>query len=478
MLELLCMNQKTKIIATLGPASEHPDMIKKLIESGVNIFRFNLKHNSYSWHSQNIKNVKYISEKMKTPVGILADLQGPELRTGVFPNNVEIAMMTTGQPVQLSKEINLNVFTIPFNYVNEVNHLKKGSKIFIDDGKIELIVEKYTKDFIEAVVLEGGELGNRKSVSIPEATIDMPTLTEKDIKDVRFAVENEVDFIALSFVRDAKDINILKDLINKLNGKQEVIAKIETLKSIDNFDEILSATNGIMFARGDLGIEIPMERLPLLQKNLIEKCRNKSKPVIIATQMLQSMIHNGLPTRAEVADIANAVFDKTDAIMLSEETTIGVNPLKVVQTMARIARYNEKHNVINEIETQPESYQEVLISSSIRFIKHHPQNEDGISGFVVFTESGKSARMLSRFRTNLPIYAFTSHESTEKQLTMSYGVMPFVMKLEKEPVTNTKTAINILKKHFLVSKENKLIVIFGNNVGVREGNNNMSIVKV
>lgn len=471
------MPQNTKIIATIGPVSESDEIISKLIKSGVNIFRFNLKHNSYEWHHNVVQRVRKIAKELNTPIGILADLQGPEIRTGVFPNNVEKVILTAKQKAVLCPTQPLTgEFFIPFNYLNEIKNLQIGHRIFIDDGKVELVVKKITPKAIYTEVENETELGNRKSVSIPDAHIDMPTLTNKDRVDAKFAIENKADFIALSFVRDGKDITTLRNLIKKNGGNQKIIAKIETLKSIHNFDEILKETDAIMFARGDLGIEISMEKLPMLQKQLIYKCRVSSKPSIVATQMLQSMIHSPLPTRAEVADIANAVFDKTDAIMLSEETTIGSYPVKTVQTMARIARYNEQHTLVEDIDKTPESYEEILVTASVKFIKQMPLDEQGVKGYIVFTESGRSARMLSRYRIPLPIYAFTTHQQVALQLTMSYGVIPHTFALGSDPLINIKKALETLRKQYLVEKGDKLLIIFGNNVGISNSNNNLTLV--
>ena len=354
--------------------------------------------------------------------------------------------------------------------------MEKGHSIFIDDGKIELEVVSIKQDKIIAIVKQGGGLGSRKSVSIPQANVDVPTLMPKDKKNVAFAVKENFEFVALSFVRNAADIATLRSHIQKLGGNQSIIAKIETLKSIENMSEIVEKSDGIMVARGDLGVEVPIEKVPRIQKELILASRIHFKPVIVATQMLLSMVNNPTPSRAEVADIANSVFDKTDAIMLSEETATGLHPVKVVNTMSKIARYNETHEFVDDLVLKPTSFEEIVIAASIKFSKETPNGEEDIKGYIIFTESGKSVRVLSRFRPPLPIYAFSSHPSIVRKLALSYGVIGNHMQLHKNPVNNIKSAIEILKKNKFIDKGDKLISIFGNNVGVPESNNTISIV--
>lgn len=478
------MPQRTKIVATVGPATESPEIIKDLLESGVSVFRMNLKHNTHDWHARVIKRIRNTASSLGMPISIITDLQGPELRTEDLPAGIDSLMLEVGQKVILSKNALLqaqspeNIAHIPFNHCNLIHNLKKNNFIYIDDGKITLKAERVTSDFILAMVKEGSELGSRKSISVPDAHINVPALTERDNKDVKFAIENDADYIALSFVRGRGDIATLSRLISKTGGQQKIIAKIETVKAIENFDEILNESDAIMFARGDLGIEIPIERLPKLQKMIIQKCRQAAKPVIVATQMLQSMKTSPQPTRAEVADIANAVFDKTDALMLSDETTVGKYPVKAVRMMSKIARYNEEQKIIDTIEDKMASYEEVLIAASLRFMTRNLEQLETIGGYLVFTESGRSARLLSRYHPPVPVFAFTTHQAIYHQLCLSFGVRPFYMPLGKNPAQNIKNAVAILKKSSLISSGQKLIVIFGNNVGAPAANNNLSVIKV
>ncbi len=470
------MDKKTKIVATLGPSSEDPIVLKNLIKAGVNVFRFNLKHNTHGWHKKLLKTARKISEKEKISVATLADLQGPELRIGIFPNDLKKITLYENAEVYLCKSERAGKTCIPFNNIDVIEGLEPGHSIYIDDGKFELIVVKIGKDYIKADVKYGGELGIRKSISIPQAKINLPSLTKKDKVDVKFAVEAGFDFVALSFVRDETDIATLQVYLKRLKGRAKIVAKIETLKAVENIESIIDKSDAIMIARGDLGVEIPIERVPKIQRHMISLCRQKSKPVIVATQMLASMINKAYPSRAEVADIANSVFDKVDALMLSEESAIGSFPVEAVKTMAKIARYNEDFESGGLNEFQPKSFQEIIIASSVRFSIQKPHDREGVKGYMVFTESGRSARSLSRFRPAIPIYAFSRHRKTIAQLPLSYGVEAHYMKLSSKPITNIQKALELLRDKRAVEKGDKIIVIFGSNVGVEEGNNALSIV--
>lgn len=472
------MKQRTKIVATLGPSSESTEAINTLLDSGVNIFRFNLKHNNYEWHGELMKRVREIAKSKDLNIGILSDLQGPELRTGDFPDGTESITLKAGQEVTFGNDSLEGITNIPFAHLNVIDDLDPNDEIFIDDGKIELEVIEIFEGYMRATVKGGGVLGNHKSISIPQATIKVPTLNEKDMADIIFSIEENVDFVALSFVRDKEDIATLRQFLEKNKGHQAIIAKIETLKSIENLEGIIDESDGVMVARGDLGIEIPIERVPKIQKQIITMCREQSKPVIVATQMLLSMVKNSIPSRAEVADIANSVFDRTDALMLSEESATGDHPIRAVNTMAKIARYNEEPEPDLSILHTTKSFEEIIIESSIQFSKHKPADGEGIKGYIIFTESGKSARVLSRFRSPLPVYAFSRHESSVNKLALSYGVRGFNLNLSEDPVVNTRSAIKELMDRSLVFAGDRLIVIFGNNVGVPEANNTLSIIEV
>ena len=474
------INKKTKIIATIGPASESPEKIETLIHSGVNLFRFNLKHNDYEWHKEVMHRVRTVAKKLNVNIAILADLQGPELRIGQFSTGNPKEDLHEEQIVYIAKtlEKKRKELTIEFPKLDLVENIEKNGLIMIDDGKAVFRILEVGVNELKTIVEDGEYLGVRKSVTIPNAHINVPTLMEKDLKDVEFSISQHVDFLALSFVRDAADIIALKNLIKQHNGTQQVIAKIETAISIENMPEIIEETDAVMVARGDLGIEIPIEKVPSVQEYLINLCREKAKPVIVATQMLLSMVENPIPSRAEVSDIAHSVGQGTDCLMLSEETTTGKHPVKAVNSMAKIARYNENRLYKDTITYDIKSFEDVIIDSARNFSGLPEKYKDELAGYIVFTESGKSARLLSRYRPNLPIFVFTTHKEIYHQLALSYGITAFNLKLEKNPVTNIKNALEILKEGNYIAHSDKLITIFGNNVGEPGGNNSLSIVEV
>jgi len=481
--------KKTKIVATIGPATESVENLERLFSAGVNIFRMNLKHNTHDWHAEIIKRIRTISDKKDIKVGILADLQGPELRIAGFNTKENTVNLLKDQIVTLIEKFDQKSFKttdieMEFPKIQCVENLSKGMDISIDDGKIVLEVLEIKPKSIKAKVIDGGELSIKKSISIPEAFINVETLTEKDLGDIDFAVKANVDLIALSFVRDAKDIATLRKEIKKRKGTQMIIAKIENLMGVNNIEEIMKETDGVMVARGDLGIEVPMERVPSIQQKLIIAARHESKPVIVATQMLMSMVREPTPTRAEVSDIAHAVFDGTDALMLSEETTAGNFPIKAVEMMAKTAKYNENHSAdtkkfVNDL-FQTKTFEELLIESSIKFSQEESLSAESskVKGYMVFTESGKSARLLSRYRTHLPVFSFATSDEVCRQLCLSFGVQSFNLKLKSDPVDNIKNALKLLKETKRVDKGDKLIIIFGSNVGEAGGNNTLSIVTV
>lgn len=494
------MNLKTKVLVTLGPSSATEPKIRDLMHSGANIFRFNLKHNIPEWHLKCLEIVRKVAKKEGRVITTFFDLQGPSLRTGIFENDIDYVDLYTGDyAVMCSKRPDDSGITkfktendeepkdikwIPFDYIDSIAQLEAGHKIFLVDGLIELKVVHITKDKIFTKVLNGARLGTRKNMNVPEAVIKMASLTEKDKEYVKLAIKHNVDVIALSFVRDKNDVEDLRNFIKRHRGHQDINSKIETLKSLQNIDEIIDASDSITIARGDLGVEIPIERIPKVQKEIITKCRQKSKPVIVATQLLKSMTANPVPTRAEVADLANAVLDKTDTLWLSEETANGDYPVKSVNVLAKVAKYNE-HFEYNRIEFKEDimDFQEIIISASIKFSDLNFIADDhvtGAKGYIIFTETGKSARLLSRYRPKLPIYAFCDidRESIPRKLGLTWGINAFNIKLTNSTNKNITTAINTLKKKELVNPGDNLIIIFGSNIGVEGTNNSLSIVTV
>ncbi len=462
--------QKTKIIATLGPSSDKKETIRDLILQGVNVFRFNLKHNEISWHNKRIKRVQEVANKLKKVVGILIDLQGPEIR--IDTKDKKIIQVKKGEKITIgdsffSKEIQIAV-------LNKVvfKTLKKGDIFLIDDGFIEMKVVFKNKNLIKAEVIQGGKIKNKKSLNIPKRKIELSSLIDQDIKRLDLITKNKVDFIALSFSRTKKDIDILKKEIEKRKIKAQIIAKIECQEALDNIDELVENSDGVMIARGDLGVEVPIEQLAFWQKNIIKKCRLQRIPVIIATQMLHSMVENPRPTRAEAIDVASAAFDKADSVMLSEETATGKYPIKAVQAMAKILLFNEQKAVFENLQLKPYNVVELIASSVISIVEK--QSLLKVEKILVFTESGYTAKVIASFRSRAEIIAITNNKKTAEILTMSFGINPIcVPKSYSE-----KKIFDLLKKKKIVKDKEILAIIHGKQKKKINVFNSFSLIKI
>lgn len=420
------MNKLTKIIATIGPACESEEMIEKMIEAGVDVFRFNFKHADISWHEERIKRVNKIAEKLKKHIGILLDLQGPEIRVKL---PYEEIIVEKGELYPFGDVIfKKNLKGISISYSSIIESLNGGEKVLIEDGYYEFEVIKKNNDYF-LLSKQDGIIKNKKNFNILGVDLPFSCLVEKDLKGLEMAVRNEVDFIALSFVRKKDDILILKKEMEKFNLKAKVIAKIETSEALKNIEEIIQLVDGVMVARGDLGVELSMEKVPYYQKLLIEKAREKNKFVITATQMLQSMISTKIPTRAEVSDIANACYDKTDAVMLSGETATGNFPLEAVMMMKKVIVFNEnKFDFISRtFEDILDEKEELIAKMVVDLAKNQRKLRDKIiDAILVFTESGKTARLISANRPDIPIIAFVPEKEIADSLTINYGIYPLV----------------------------------------------------
>lgn len=468
------MDKKTKIIATVGPASETSEVIEKMILEGTNIFRFNLKHNDFEWHKKVVELVRKIAKKNKIKVGIMIDFQGPETRLETKDGNqIELE---EGETFWLNDRLTSNPKVIRVNPGVSINYLKRGETFFIDDGNLEAKVVGMDNNGKKAVVISGSIIKNKKSLNIISEELELPLLAQKDKESLARLDEINPDFVALSFVRSKKDIEILRALLDKIDPDVKIIAKIENLRAIKNIEEIVEKSDGIMIARGDLGIEIPIRELAFWQKRIIDLCRLKNKPVIVATQMLLSMVSKDRPTRAEATDVSNAVFDGTDALMLSEETSIGINPTKVIKEMSNIAIFSENSNMCKELQIDPENSTEVLADAAVKIIKNNKDLK--IGAVVIFTQSGNTARIFSKYRINLPILAVTDNKETAKGLLMSYGVSPYIKKFNKTSFKMPKRMIEKWEKLQLISAGDTLLVIHGNNWMESGSTSDISLVTV
>ena len=414
---------KTKIVATLGPASSERPMLKELMNAGVDVFRVNFSHASYTETIETVKNIRELSVELNIHASVLGDLQGPKIRLGIVKENV---FVKKGDVIEITtKNVSEgDAKCISINYLDFPKDVNVGEKILVNDGKLIFKVLKTNKkDVVQAKVLQGGALESRKGVNLPNTNISLPALTEKDKEDALFAIKNEFDWIALSFVRSKKDVFLLQKLIeSNSNNKIPIIAKIEKPEAIANMDEIILAADGIMVARGDLGLEIPAEEVPLNQKLLVSKAKKARKPIIIATQMMESMIDSLTPSRAEVNDVANSVMDGADAVMLSGETSVGQFPVEVVNTMEKIIRRVEDSPLIKSPFDLPSVKAKRLLTKSICFHAASIANEINASAICTLTNSGYTGWQISSWRPSSMILVFTSNKRILSQLNLLWGV--------------------------------------------------------
>lgn len=445
-------DSRTKVVATLGPATYSKAIVSKLIHEGVDLFRLNFSHSTREEHLRMINLIKELNLELETNVSILADLQGPKLRVGIMENNgIELAEGAIATFV--TQESIGDIDHIYMSYGEFPMDVNLGDEILIDDGKIKLeVIETNRVDTVKARVIYGGPLFSNKGVNLPDTKVSLPCLTEEDISNALFVLEQGVDWIALSFVRKASDVRQLKDLIQKNKGDAGVIAKIEKPEALLEIDQIIDMADGIMVARGDLGVEVPYDRVPLIQKSIIDKCISQAKPVIVATQMMESMIVNSTPTRAEANDVANAVLDGADALMLSGETAIGKYPVETISSMHRIIRYTEDQGKPFDRDCPASEESDTFLADALCFQATKLAKQVKAKAIVVFTHSGYSAIRLSSHRPQSKIYTFTSSKKLLHKLSLVWGVMPFYLNAYNEINTAIPESIQILKDENLLTE--------------------------
>lgn len=412
--------KKTKIVTTIGPSSESKDTLRDMAKSGANIIRLNFSHGDFEEHKKKVKRWREVAEEQEKHLGVMQDLSGPEIRTGDFASE-EVRLEEGDEFVLTTKEVKGSASKVHVNYEQLPEDVEIGDEILISDGKLQLSVTEIGETSVKTTVNAGGMITDRRGVNLPETELSMNALTKKDKKDIAFGAQHDVDFVALSFVRTVRDIRDLRDLMHEQGLDADVIAKIETQQAVDNITEILEEVDGVMIARGDLAVEIGPRHVPRVQKEIIRKCNRRGLPVITATQMLESMTDSRMPTRAEVSDIANAILDGTDAVMLSGETTIGDNPVESVRMMANVAREmeqrfageiaGEKHLVSNRI-----GVVDSVTSSAVETAR-----QVDASVIVAITASGFTARMLSRFKPRQDIVTLSPNAKTCRQISLSFG---------------------------------------------------------
>jgi len=425
------MLHKTKIIATVGPACDTYERLLALVNAGVNVFRLNFSHGSYEKHAEVIRHIRKINEEYPFNIAILADLQGPKLRVGDIKDG---ALMLDKEDVITFTNTNMEGTKegIYISYPNFHNDAKVGESILLDDGKIETRVVDITADgLVRAVVINGGLLLPRKGVNLPDTQISIPSLTEKDLRDLDFIVDQGIDWIGLSFVRRPNDILDLRSRLKEKKSLAKIIAKIEKPEAVTHLREIILASDAVMVARGDLGVEMPVEKIPMIQKEIVRKCIHRAKPVIIATQMMESMIDRTRPNRSEITDVANAVMEGADAVMLSGETAMGAHPTLVVQTMVNIIREVEKEETVYNRNLVPQPHSPSFLSDALCYNACKIAEDVRADALIGMTQSGYTGFMLSSFRPHSPLYVFTKTQTLINQLSLSWGVQAFFYEKEE-----------------------------------------------
>lgn len=466
------MAKLTKIVATLGPASDSEETIKHLIGSGVNVFRFNTKHGTPEWHEERIKRVQKVADEMKTAIGILLDLQGPEIR--IETKNQEDVHIRKEENLYLSTSFNDERVSVVIPERNVIDRIEKGDFFYIDDGKIRLDVVSTEDNLVVLQSEKDVTIKHRKGVNFPDKVLDLPSLVEADFKQLDMASLNKVDFVALSFVRDVNDVEILRKEISDRNMHAKVVLKIENKIALKNLDSLIEAGDAIMVARGDMGIEVAIEEVAYWQKIIIEKSRKAYKPVITATEMLESMTHNPRPTRAEATDVSNAVFDGTDAVMLSGETATGEYPVETVAMMAKIANFTESTNEMEFERRKAVDMTQLICMAAMEMTVNGGVNVDKIA---VFTHSGYTARVLSAFRPNIPIIAITDSQKAIETLALSYAVSGRKFDFPHDQIVSPNEIVEELKKLGDVEDGDSVLVVHGARWSTPGLTNSITLVK-
>ena len=451
------MMKRTKIICTIGPATESFISLKRLHKAGMNVARLNMSHSSHSNAKKIIDRIKKLNKQVKNPVGILLDTQGPEIRTG---DTSEVVNLEPGQLVSFTirDEIDVETTSIRVHYDELIQSVSVGTLISLDNGLLNFKVLKKTKNQLECTVLDGGKLGSKRHVNLPGIRINLPSITEKDKRDIAFGLKENVDFIALSFVRDASDIEDLKKILKTKIKKIKIISKIEDREGLSNIDDICKVSDAVMVARGDLGIETDLANLPNVQRKIMSSCAKYGVNSIVATHLLESMIENPTPTRAEVTDVANAIYEGADAVMLSGETTIGKYPTEAVNLISRIATQTEKYRTLG--------YEEKLISETdwqyLGIAAKNIAESIGADGIIAITRSGQTAEIVSNAKPFMkPIFAFSNNKKTINQLSLSGSVHAYYSPMYASHEKNINSVMGILKKELNPKSDLKFVVISG-----------------
>lgn len=459
--------RKTKIVGTIGPASQSEEMLTKLMNAGLNVTRINFSHGGYEENGEKIETIKKVRKDLKRPVALLLDTKGPEIRTGVLETGNEKVVIEEGQEFTfVNEDIIGNNTKTSISYKELYKDVSVGGTLLVDDGALEFQITEIKGKDIVCKALNTGKLGSRKTMNVPGVKVDLPALTQKDIDDITEGIKRGFDYIAASFVRKASDVIALRNLLDSNGGERvKIISKIENQEGIDNFEEILALSDGIMVARGDMGVEIPMEQVPIVQKRFIKRCNQVGKPVITATQMLESMTSNPRPTRAEVSDVANAVYDKTGAIMLSGECAMGKYPVECVQAMSKISKAIEADtNYWKRFNEKAKSHDFSDIESHVAYTTCVTAQNLNAAGIVAYTHKGDSVRKLAGFGAGCPIFAITDDEKTFNQLAVSFNVVPVLIEGEKTIEDTISKGIEKIKADQLVEAGDIVVISGGSKI--------------
>ena len=473
---MMRLGESTKIVCTIGPASSTAAKLEELIRAGMDVARLNFSHGSYEQHEISIRNIRGRAEKCGRTVAILQDLSGPKVRIGRVKDDQQY-LSRNSTVVLTTKDLEGTSERLSISYKNLPKEVSRRESIFINDGAIKLRVEEIKEDDIHCKVIVGGPISSNKGVNLPDTNLKVPSLTKKDLADLSFGIKNGVDLVALSFVRKPDDIQALREEMKKLGRVVPIIAKIEKKEALRRIDRIIAVADGIMVARGDLGIEISLADIPLAQKKIIRASNALGKPVITATQMLESMITNSKPTRAEVTDVANAIIDGTDAVMLSGETAVGKHPIEAVRIMARISRRLEK--TLPRISDKPIiGAKDTEVADSICHAVSHMAEDLKVRAIVACTTSGSTARLIARYRPRVPIYAASPSDDTLKRLALSWGVFPISVQTYKDSDEMVSKTMDVIQSRRLAKKGDRVILVAGVPVGTAGVTNFVQIVTV
>ena len=463
--------RKTKIICTLGPSTDKGDVLRELIANGMNVARFNFSHGSYEEHGGRLANLKALREELGKPVAALLDTKGPEIRLKEFKNGVE--MLEAGQTFTLTtREVEGTKEICSVTYKDLPHDVHEGGTIMLDDGLIMLRIEKVTDTDITCTVLNSGKIKTKKGVNVPGVHLSMPYLSQKDREDIIFGIQNGFDFIAASFVRTAQDVYDIRNLLNEYDSNIRIIAKIENREGVNNIDSILSAADAVMVARGDLGVEIDFTELPGIQKNIIDRSFSFGKPIVTATQMLDSMMVNPRPTRAEISDVANAIYDGTSAIMLSGETAAGAYPVEALKTMSAIAERTENEPHYRDERFKDAAHGQISVSDATAHAACLTARDVNAAAIVTVSESGNTARLLSKYRPTQPIIACVMNEHVQRQLSLSWGITTLLMGPAKSTDELIEMSTALAQKNGYLHNGELAVVTAGVPVGV-SGTTNM-----